>query len=186
MNLRRISIFFAPLLVVGAIAVVQLATPAQSEEPAAPMQPGGGWGGMMMGGWGNGGGRQGMGPLPRHHLEMMSGIPAPYTDMTNPLPRTEKTLRAGATVYEENCAACHGEDGSGNGEAGRDLTPPPGNLAWMSNMPIGQWDAFIYWTVAEGGTAFGTAMPPFKDSLSKDEIWAVTAYIEAHLPKEAK
>ena len=99
MNLRRISIFFAPLLVVGAIAVVQLATPAQSEEPAAPMQPGGGWGGMMMGGWGNGGGRQGMGPLPRHHLAMMSGIPAPYTDMTNPLPRTEKTLRAARGRY---------------------------------------------------------------------------------------
>lgn len=200
MNLRRIGVVLVPLMIVGAIAFVQLTTSAQSEEPIPSMQPDNGWQGMMGGGmmgrWGGGNGWQGPGPMPRHHMAMMWGIPAPYASMTNPLPRTQTTLKAGATVYKENCAACHGEDGSGNGEAGRNLSPPPGNLAWLSNMPIGQWDAlsptfarfsaFIYWTVAEGGTEFGTAMPPFKDGLSKDEIWAVAAYIEAHLPQDAK
>jgi mono/diheme cytochrome c family protein len=48
------------------------------------------------------------------------------------------------------------------------------------------WDPFLYWTVAEGGARFGTAMPTFKDTLSEDDIWAVIAYIQAQLPQAAK
>ena len=126
----------------------------------------------------------GPGPMPRHHIAMMWGIPEPYASMTNPLPKTQATLERGEQVYAENCQSCHGEQGIGDGPAGRELSPPPGNLAWLADMPIGQWDPFIYWTVAEGGAELGTAMPAFKDSLSQDQIWAVTSYIQAHLPHE--
>jgi mono/diheme cytochrome c family protein len=126
------------------------------------------------------------GSMPRHHAAMMSGIPAPYDAMTNPLPRTRETVERGARVYAENCESCHGATGFGDGAAGRQLSPPPGNLAWLSEMPMGQWDPFMYWTVAEGGTQFGTAMPAFKDGLSKDDIWAVIAYVQAQLPQSAK
>ncbi len=44
----------------------------------------------------------------------------------------------------------------------------------------------MYWTVAEGGAPLGTAMPSFKDSLSKQEILEVIAYIQARLPQKAK
>jgi hypothetical protein len=30
-------------------------------------------------------------------------------------------------------------------------------------------DSYLYWTIAEGGGAFGTAMPAQKDTLSADE-----------------
>jgi mono/diheme cytochrome c family protein len=125
------------------------------------------------------------GSMPRHHQAMMSGVPAPYDGLTNPLPRTRETLDRGATVYAENCASCHGPTGRGDGEAGRDLSPPPGNLAWLSQMPMVRWDPFMYWTVAEGGAEFGTAMPAFKDTLSSDDIWAVIAYVQARLPQTA-
>lgn len=140
-----------------------------------PMGPGGG---MM---------RQGMmGSIPRHHVAMMSGIPAPYDHLRNPLPRTRATVERGATVYEVNCASCHGATGAGDGAAGQNLSPRPGNLAWLAQMPLVQWDPFMYWTVAEGGAQFGTAMPVFKDGLSKDDIWAVIAYIQARLPQKTK
>ena len=42
----------------------------------------------------------------------------------------------------------------------------------------------MYWAIAEGGAPFGTGMPAFKDTLSKDDVWAVTAFIQAHLPQE--
>jgi mono/diheme cytochrome c family protein len=42
----------------------------------------------------------------------------------------------------------------------------------------------MYWTIAEGGSAFSSAMPPFKAALSKEDIWAVIAYIQASLPQE--
>lgn len=41
-------------------------------------------------------------------------------------------------------------------------------------------------TIAEGGAQFGSAMPAFKDVLSRDDIWAVIAYIQARLPQKAK
>lgn len=137
----------------------------------------------MMGPGGRGGMGGMAGSMPRHRQAMMSGVPAPYDSLVNPLPRTRETLDLGAIVYAENCASCHGPTGRGDGEAGRELSPPPGNLAWLSRMPMVRWDPFMYWTVADGGTAFGTAMPAFKDTLSKDDIWAVIAYIQARLPQ---
>jgi mono/diheme cytochrome c family protein len=134
----------------------------------------------MMGGMG------GMtGSMPRHREAMVSGVPAPYEGTANPLPRTRETLDRGATIYVENCASCHGPTGRGDGEAARDLSPPPADLAWLSRMPMVRWDPFMYWAVAEGGALFGTAMPAFKDTLSGDEIWAVIAYIQARLPQSA-
>jgi mono/diheme cytochrome c family protein len=53
-------------------------------------------------------------------------------------------------------------------------------------MPMAQWDPFMYWTIAEGGAQFGTAMPAFKSVLSENDIWVVTAYIQARLPQRSK
>jgi len=126
----------------------------------------------------------GYGSMLRQHFAMMSGIPAPYNSLSNPLPRTRETVRRGAAIYEPNCASCHGATGAGDGPVGRTLSPAPANLAWLSRMPMVQWDPFMYWSVAEGGAQFGSAMPAFKDVLSKDDIWAVVAYIHARLPQQ--
>ncbi|MEO8812821.1 MAG: c-type cytochrome [Caulobacteraceae bacterium] len=133
---------------------------------------------MMMG--------PGNGSMPRHHTAMKGGIPSSYRSLANPLPHTRATVDKGAEVYAANCMSCHGATGLGDGEAGRSLSLRPGNLAWLSQMPMAGWDAFMYWTIAEGGGAFGTVMPAFKDALSKDDIWAVTAYIQARLPQKTK
>ena len=77
-------------------------------------------------------------------------------------------------------------DRQGRGPAARGLSAPPANLAWLARMPMVQWDGYMDWPVAEGGAPLGTAMPPFKDVLSKDDIWAVIAYIQAQLPQETK
>ncbi len=183
MKILRTITAFVPALVLGTMACSQ---PTRSQQPDGVARAAGGhmgwgrWGGGQM--WHMGPGWDGAGPMPRHHVAMMWGIPEPYASMTNPLPRSQATVDRGAAVYAANCQSCHGEKGYGDGEAGRGLSPPPGNLAWLSDMPMARWDPFIYWTVAEGGSQFGTAMPAFKDTLSADEIWAVAAYIQAHLP----
>lgn len=139
-------------------------------------------GGGMMGGGMMGGGMMGQGSMARHHVAMAGGVPAPYTHLANPLPRTAATIERGARVYAANCASCHGANGLGDGPAAAGLNPRPANLAWLSNMRMSRWDPFMYWTIAEGGAQFRTAMPAFKNTLSKNDIWAVTAYIQAHLP----
>ena len=151
--------------------------------PWPTMRPGMMGRGMMGGGMMGGGG--GYGSMPRMHFAMMSGVPAPYNSMGNPLPKTREAVEHGATVYDKNCASCHGTTGLGDGPVGRTLSPPPANLAFLSQMPMVQWDPFMYWTVAEGGAQFGSAMPAFKGTLSKDDIWAVIAYIQARLPQTA-
>jgi len=147
-----------------------------------PMMGSGMMGSGMMGGGMMG---PGYGGMPRMHFAMMSGVPAPYNSLSNPLSRTRETVERGAAVYEKNCASCHGPTGAGDGPVGRTLSPPPANLAFLAQMPMVQWDPFMYWTVAEGGAQFGSAMPAFRNTLSKDDIWAVIAYIQARLSRKA-
>ena len=173
MRLLKISAITFPFLALTGIAFAQ------------PAQTSGGWAGCCGAGqWHMGQAWSGPGPMPRHHVAMMWGIPAPYTSMHNPLPVSQAPIKRGATVYAANCVSCHGTTGLGDGEAGRNLSPRPGNLVWLSQMPMARWDAFMYWTIAEGGTQFGSAMPAFKDALSKDDIWSVTAYVQARLPQK--
>jgi mono/diheme cytochrome c family protein len=118
---------------------------------------------------------------PRHELAATYGIPGRYAGMRNPFPDGPKTWARGAAVYAEQCASCHGVAGEGDGPGGRLLPTPPADLAWFATLPESRWDGFIYWTVAEGGEPFGTAMPAYRDTLSEPDIWAVIAYIRQTL-----
>jgi len=153
-------------------AVTSVARTQSTDAPNYPRMMGPG----MMGGRGMMG--RGMtGSMIRHHQAMMYGIPAPYRSMHDPLPATAVTLERGAQVFAQNCAACHGPTGHGDGPAGKQLVPPPANLAWLSQAGMHRSDQYIYWTVAEGGQPLGTAMPAFKNTLSQKDIWAVAGYI---------
>ncbi len=149
-----------------------------------PGRGGGMGGGMGMRQGGHGQHGEGKpGHMARHRFAMMEGIPAPYTDMVNPFEPTPATLALGASLYADNCASCHGPTGKGDGPDAAFYDPAPADLAWLSERPMGQRDAFLYWTVAEGGMQFDSAMLPFRDALTEDEIWAVVTYLKAHLPQ---
>jgi mono/diheme cytochrome c family protein len=113
----------------------------------------------------------------------MYGIPAPYRAMRDPLPSTLARLNRGAAVFQQNCAACHGPGGYGNGPAGQNLVPPPANLAWLARTPMSRSDPYMFWTISEGGRPFGSDMPSFKQTLSRNDIGAVISYIRAGLPQ---
>jgi mono/diheme cytochrome c family protein len=129
-----------------------------------------------------------MGPMQqqrmlRHWTFMHQGVPAEYRGQTSTVAPTAATIREGATLYAENCASCHGATGLGDGEAGRALNPSPALLAYMINMPVAV-DEYLLWTISEGGKPLGTGMPAFKDSLTKEEIWKVIAFMRAGFPEE--
>ncbi|GAA0323116.1 hypothetical protein GCM10009087_36740 [Sphingomonas oligophenolica] len=121
--------------------------------------------------------------IPRHRAVSTTGVPEPYRAMRNPLPVSPALLARGATVYAASCLSCHGHTGKGDGSTGRTLSPAPFDVAWLSEMKISRFDGFMYWTIAEGGQPLGTSMPAFKETLPADDIWAVTAYIQAGLPR---
>jgi len=107
---------------------------------------------------------------------MQHGIDPKYASLTNPLKPTARNINDGEKLYDQNCAACHGATGLGDGEAGKNLNPPPSNIAALSTMPM-TTDGYLYWTIAEGGVPLGTAMPPFKGTLKENQIWKIIIYL---------
>ena len=125
------------------------------------------------------GGMMGMSSV-RHQFVMRNGIDPRYASRANPMRGTAKNIAAGKKSYDQNCAACHGATGLGDGEAGKSLSPPPANIAAFVRMRMAT-DGYLYWTIAEGGTALGTAMPPFKSALTEDDIWKTIIYLRGGL-----
>ena len=73
----------------------------------------------------------------------------------------------GADIYAASCASCHGEKGEG-------ITAPAlGNPMLLATAT----DGFLRYAISEGRD--GTPMVAFKDSLSSDEIDAVTAFLRS-------
>lgn len=132
--------------------------------------------------WGSGYGQMGMMQgqggmsVVRHQYVMGHGLNPDYASMTNPLQPVEDTLAAGKKLYDQNCAACHGPDGEGDGVAGKQLNPPPSNITVSAKMPMST-DGYLFWTIAEGGMPLHTAMPPFKDTLKEEQIWQIIGYL---------
>jgi cytochrome c553 len=112
----------------------------------------------------------------RHRFVHANGIDSQYATKANPLESTPEILAAGRGLYEQHCAACHGMSGLGDGEAGAALSPPPANVAVASTLPMAS-DAYLYWTIAEGGVPIGSAMPPFKTVLGESEIWQIVVHL---------
>jgi mono/diheme cytochrome c family protein len=118
----------------------------------------------------------------RHQQVMMQGVPAPYGAMRDPFPDTEAKLRRGAALFDRNCSSCHGWSGAGGGSEGFFLVPAPADLEWLGGKPRDKSEPYIYWTVAEGGAAFDSEMPAFKQSLSSEDIWSLATYLRSGMP----
>ncbi len=125
----------------------------------------------------------GPGMMQRHMAFMHNGVPPQYANLTNPLSATPPTLSRGAAFYRANCLSCQGPQGHGDGEAGKALSPPPSDIAATARMPMP--DSFFFWTISDGGQAFGTAMPAFREILKPGDIWAIITYLRAGLPANA-
>ena len=116
----------------------------------------------------------------RHFYLMRNGLPAAYENVRNPMRPTAANLSAGKKLYGEHCQSCHGKPGMGDGEAGRDLKPPPSVLAG-SHMPMID-DGYRLWAITDGGAALKTGMPAFKETLTLKQRWQVLLHIERGLP----
>jgi len=121
----------------------------------------------------------------RKQQVIMQGVPRPYSAMRDPSPDTTAKLDRGRTIFDRQCAACHGWAGQGTGPEAFAQIPAPADLEWLAHTPKGRSDPYMYWTVAEGGKAFDSEMPAFKKTLSKRDIWSVIAYIRAGLPRRS-
>jgi mono/diheme cytochrome c family protein/uncharacterized membrane protein len=105
--------------------------------------------------------------------EQRMGMPLDVANVRNPVPPDERSLAAGKSIYLENCAACHGETGRGDGPAGLRLVPRPADL--RVHMAAGHTDGQLFYWVSYG--VQGTGMPAWKDQLTEQQRWDAINFI---------
>ncbi len=91
------------------------------------------------------------------------------------LPVEQPDLLQGALIYAENCTRCHGEAGQGDGElvlSGQLSNPPPDftDPITAQSQSLNDW----YDVITNG--RLENFMPPWGESLSEKERWAVALY----------
>jgi len=113
---------------------------------------------------------------PRHPYVRQNGLPEAYRNLVNPLKANAANIKAGKQQLEVSCAVRHGSNARGDGPAGSQLNPPPSDLQFTVRTPIAS-DGFLYWSIAEGGAPIGSAMPAFKSSLKREDVWQIILYL---------
>jgi mono/diheme cytochrome c family protein len=94
----------------------------------------------------------------------------PHTDPP-PVPANEATYLAGADVYKQNCAVCHGLPGEAQTAIAKGMFPKPPELfhgTGVTDDPA--WET--YWKAKNGIRL--TGMPAFKASLNDTQLWQVS------------
>lgn len=90
-------------------------------------------------------------------------------------PKTQPDLEVGAKLFQQNCVACHGNAGHGDGPAGGSLNPKPANF----HDPELVWNSapFKFYNTIRLGVP-GTGMAAFSQ-LSDDDVWALSYYVKS-------
>jgi mono/diheme cytochrome c family protein/plastocyanin len=105
---------------------------------------------------------------------------------------TKESLADGQRLYAQNCAACHGENGNGDGVFADDLARAGEeslqNMAGLEEMSrqtpadfsdpkrmLGANPALLQGKILRGG--MGTGMPMWGSIFTEDQIWDLIAYI---------
>ncbi|MEX5219546.1 MAG: cbb3-type cytochrome c oxidase subunit I [Nitrospira sp.] len=103
-------------------------------------------------------------------------------------PITPASIAKGDTLFQTNCALCHGERGRGDGVLSQpgmlvdDWGHPiaPAHLSLPAGAPggvkLGYGGARLYQTIVAG--IGSTPMPPF-DSLTEEEVWDLVHYVQS-------
>lgn len=115
--------------------------------------------------------------MPRYRED----LPAEFAGKRNPEGGAE-AVAAGARLFRENCASCHGEQADGHGPASVGLVPSPANF--RGGPVLAQHsDAYLFFRISTGKP--GTAMPSFHGALGETERWQVVSYLRslASLPR---
>jgi mono/diheme cytochrome c family protein len=117
------------------------------------------------------------GPLPLEESIASKAIDASVgknAQDQSPLPADETNLLAGARIYKQNCAGCHGQLDQPASALGERFYPhPPQLLApdeGVTHDPVGA----THWVV-KNGIRF-SAMPS-SGKLTEDEIWQVSLFL---------
>ena len=99
-----------------------------------------------------------------------------------PIQADDSNLAAGANIYRDHCAVCHGLPGQPESPIAKGMFPHPPKLLEGKGVTDDE-PGETYWKVANGIRL--TGMPSFHQSLSETEMWQVSL-LAAHADKLPK
>jgi mono/diheme cytochrome c family protein len=107
-------------------------------------------------------------------------IPSDARRLDNPVAVTPAVLNDAMAHFADHCAACHGNDGSGDTEMGRGLYPKPLDMRDPATQTLTDGELFY---IIENGVKL-TGMPAWGTGTTEGQTasWALVHFIR-HLPK---
>ncbi len=105
-------------------------------------------------------------PTPIPPEEILKSIPFP-------MPPSDAILAEGKTIYDKNCAACHGTGLAGDGPGSAGTAKPPRNFTDCTAMA--QLGFLLHHDALMNGRP-QNGMPAWGKKLSNEEIWKVIMY----------
>ena len=112
---------------------------------------------------------------------LVVGLIAFYIDLLsaafarNPYPQSVASIDRGRSLFQKNCAVCHGPEGRGDGVAA--LAERPEDLTRIAKPPMFP-DGVVAYRIANGVGL----MPAWRSTLSENQIWDLINFIRAIPP----
>ena len=99
-------------------------------------------------------------------------VPKEAAARKNPVSAGHESLAQGKSLYEKNCASCHGLEGKADGPMAAHLLEKPSDFT-DAHMMGEMTDGVIFWKMSEGHGP----MPSFKKLLPAEERWHLVNYL---------
>jgi mono/diheme cytochrome c family protein len=111
--------------------------------------------------------------------DLVLGPAAPTSFHVSPTRFAVASIARGERVYTRHCAACHGDDGRGEGPLAASLSRWPPTLA--GPLLGRRADGELFWHIVAGmrGRDGQPTMPAFGATLGDADVWAVIDYMKA-------
>ncbi len=100
-------------------------------------------------------------------------IPADANRQQNPFAADANAWRSVVDHYEDHCATCHGRDGRGTTDMGKNMYPKVPDLADARIQGLS--DGALFYIIQNG--VRWTGMPAWKAEHSPEETWRLVAFI---------
>jgi mono/diheme cytochrome c family protein len=91
----------------------------------------------------------------------------------NPLAGNDSAWVDGGRGFQDHCAVCHGEDGAGKSEIGKNLYPKAPDMRQPETQGLS--DGELYFVIRNGVRY--TGMPAWETEYSADDTWKLVSFI---------